>query len=156
METAERKQIDASLLWEIFDLHARVGTLLRSEYDGLKGYELAALLDLCSSKEPPSIGDIADALGVTSQYASSVLARLVEQGYVEISEGEEDKRCKVVYLTDRGKELCNSRFDKLCGPSSPFTTGKEQDDLRALRAVRVQVDRAIDAFEAEHVGRRWG
>lgn len=155
METAERKQIDASLLWEIFDLHARVGALLRSEYGGLKGYELAALLHLCSSEEPPSIGDVADALGVTSQYASSVLAGLVGRGYVEISEGEEDRRCKVVCLTDRGRELCSSRFDGLCGLPSPFAAGKGQDDLRALRAVRVQVDKAAHAFEAEHAGRRW-
>lgn len=149
MESAEQKRIDASLLWEMFDIHARIRILLRSKYDGFKGYELAVLLLLCSSGAPPSIGEIAEALGVTSQYASSVLAGLVEGGYAAISGESDDKRRKVVYLTERGRDVCCDRFRVLGNGDGLLSARRSGEDLRALRTVRAHVGRAAEAFGAD-------
>lgn len=154
MESAEQKRIDASLLWEMFDIHARIGILLRSKYDGFKGYELAVLLLLCSSGVPPSIGEIAEALGVTSQYASSVLAGLVEGGYAAISGESDDKRRKVVYLTERGRDVCCDRFRSIRDNGDLFSVRRSEASFQAVRTVRDQIVKAAEAFGAERERRR--
>lgn len=148
MDAGDWDRVDAGLLWDIFGIHSQIGALLRSEYGGLKGYEIAMLLMLCTSKEPPSIGAIAEALGVTSQYASSVSTSLVERGYAEFNWGESDRRCKLVHLTNCGRSVCRERFLEPGGADGPFSLRYSENDLDALSALRRQVGKAAEAFGA--------
>lgn len=146
MKPGSPGHLDANLMWEILDLHASIGVLLRKKYNGLNGYELVVLLAICRSKEPPTIGQIAELLAVTSQYASQVTSRLVERGFVSVEPGETDRRRKVVLLTELGREICDMRlvFDENHHEKSD--AGKTR---QAVESVREEVDRAMRALAAE-------
>lgn len=141
--------LDTSLIWEILDLHALIGVLLRKNYNGLNGYEMIVLLVICQEKEPPTIGRIAESLSVTSQYASQIVMRLVERGFVAVEPGERDRRRKVVSLTEEGKNACDMRlvFDGVHACTHRKTPITET--RKAVESIRDEVDRAMRAFEAE-------
>jgi len=44
-------------------------------------------------------------LRITKQSLSRVLSQLIEQGYVEQRKGERDRRQRLLYLTDKGRDL---------------------------------------------------
>lgn len=54
---------------------------------------------------PLTIGELADAVGVTQPGATRAAAQLADAGYVTITQASEDQRRKVVALTKEGKRL---------------------------------------------------
>jgi DNA-binding MarR family transcriptional regulator len=54
---------------------------------------------------PLTIGELADAVGVTQPGATRAAAQLADAGYVTITQASEDQRRKVVALTTEGKRL---------------------------------------------------
>lgn len=59
-----------------------------------------------------TVAQLLDILRITKQSLSRVLKDLLEQGYVMQKEGPEDRRQRLLYLTDSGTEL----WQKLIGP----------------------------------------
>src|SRR5436853_4896349 len=55
-----------------------------------------------------TVGEIAEAVGVTQPGATRALAQLAEAGYVEIAPSSEDQRRKSVTLTRRGQKLVDA------------------------------------------------
>jgi DNA-binding MarR family transcriptional regulator len=51
------------------------------------------------------VTEIGERLGITSPAVSQMLERLVQQGILQRTEATEDRRMKVIVLTDKGKEL---------------------------------------------------
>ena len=51
-----------------------------------------------------TIGEIAEGLGVTQQGASKAVAELVALGYLDLSEGENDRRVRQVALSAQGRK----------------------------------------------------
>ena len=54
---------------------------------------------------PITVGDVAEAVGVTQPGATRALAQLSEEGLVELTAGIEDQRRKSVTLTKHGKRI---------------------------------------------------
>lgn len=54
---------------------------------------------------PLTVGEIAEAVGVTQPGATRALAQLAEAGYVEITPARDDQRRKSVTLTKQGQKL---------------------------------------------------
>lgn len=54
---------------------------------------------------PLTIGELADAVGVSQPGATRALAQLAEQGLIEITQARDDQRRKSVSLTKQGRRL---------------------------------------------------
>jgi DNA-binding MarR family transcriptional regulator len=54
---------------------------------------------------PLTIGELAEAVGITQPGATRTLAQLVDLGLVEARASDEDQRRKLVSLTERGRDL---------------------------------------------------
>ena len=52
-----------------------------------------------------TVAELLRILRITKQSLSRVLARLIEQGYIEQRQGARDRRQRLLYLTDKGGEL---------------------------------------------------
>lgn len=51
------------------------------------------------------VADLLELLSITKQSLSRVLSSLVEEGYVRQDKGSRDRRQRLLYLTDKGREL---------------------------------------------------
>lgn len=51
------------------------------------------------------VADLLEILSITKQSLSRVLSSLVEEGYVRQDKGSRDRRQRLLYLTDKGREL---------------------------------------------------
>lgn len=79
------------------------GMHLRSELGMPSG--VPALLRLISRAEQTNVSDVATCLEVDQSVASRQVAWLVESGYAERVVSDEDRRVRVLRLTDAGREL---------------------------------------------------
>jgi DNA-binding MarR family transcriptional regulator len=52
-------------------------------------------------------------LAITKQSLGRVLTELTDRGFVEVRQGEEDRRQRLLRLTDQGRALENELFDAL-------------------------------------------
>ncbi len=52
-----------------------------------------------------TVAELLRILRITKQSLSRVLARLIDQGYIEQRQGARDRRQRLLYLTDKGGEL---------------------------------------------------
>ncbi|MDR6952428.1 DNA-binding MarR family transcriptional regulator [Ancylobacter sp. 3268] len=62
---------------------------------------------------PLTVGDLAQALGVSQPGVTRTVARLVERGLVEAKPGPEDQRQKIVSLTAAGRQLVEAARSEL-------------------------------------------
>ena len=72
---------------------------------GLSMSQASVLFQLSRRGSRCGVSDIGDRLGVTSAAASQLLDRLVTQGLIERAEDPEDRRSKLIELTERGREI---------------------------------------------------
>ena len=110
----------------------RMGTLLRLYYAGAA-----------------RVSDIADELGITGAGASQMLDRLVQQGLVERSEDPDDRRVKLIALTEQGRavverggSLRHAWFTRLAASVQP----EEREQVTAC--LRILMDRARQLDES--------
>ena len=61
---------------------------------------------LAHSKIPPCSRDIEEAFHLSHPTVSGLLARLERKGFIEFRPDEQDRRCKRIYMLQKGKE-CN-------------------------------------------------
>ncbi len=55
--------------------------------------------------QPPCARDIEEAFQLSHPTVSGLLSRLEKKGFIEFRPDESDRRCKRIYLLDKGKEL---------------------------------------------------
>jgi DNA-binding MarR family transcriptional regulator len=87
----ERLQADTQQIIEGFDMPIQAGQ-----------FPFLAAID---SSGPLTIGELADAVGITQPGATRTLAQLIDLGLVEARASDEDQRRKLVSLTPAGREL---------------------------------------------------
>ncbi len=77
------------------------------------------------------VADLLDVLKITKQSLGRVLKQLVDEGYVQQKEGENDRRQRLLYVTPKGEQLAM----KLAGlQTERIARALERD--RAARAMR--------------------
>ena len=57
------------------------------------------------SKEPPCPKDIEEKFQLSHPTVSGILSRLEQKGFVEMRPDEQDRRCKRIYVSAKGREL---------------------------------------------------
>lgn len=60
---------------------------------------------IAHSKTPPCAKDIEEAFQLSHPTVSGLLARLEKKGFIEFRPDEHDKRCKRIYILDKGYQL---------------------------------------------------
>jgi DNA-binding MarR family transcriptional regulator len=63
------------------------------------------VLKLVSRAKEPSVGNVANFLGVSSAAASKAIDRLVRRGFLERAEGKEDRRSSELAVTPAGRRV---------------------------------------------------
>jgi DNA-binding MarR family transcriptional regulator len=87
----ERLQADTQQIMEEFGITIQAGQ-----------YPFLGAID---RQGPLTIGELAEAVGITQPGATRTLAQLIDAGLVEARASDEDQRRKLVSLTDKGREL---------------------------------------------------
>jgi DNA-binding MarR family transcriptional regulator len=99
----------------------------------------------------PSVGELAEAVGVTQPAATRAIGQLVEAGFVEISATKADQRRKAVVLTREGKRLVDTGKKRVW----PLIEGAVANLCRGLSgSLLVQLAAVEDGLAAESLDRR--
>ena len=85
-----------------------------------------------------SVSQLLEILSITKQSLSRVLQQLVDEGYIVQHQGKEDRRQRLLELTDKGKEL-------------EISLSEEQRD-RFARAYKAAGADAVDGFRKVLLG----
>jgi len=98
---------------------------------------------------PPSIGAVAATLAIDPSTASRLVDQRVNDGLLERSPDQEDRRRTVLRLTDAGRalltELATSRIRML----TEVTAGWSPTDLRTLEQLLHRLADGFDAYEKD-------
>ncbi len=65
------------------------------------------------SEKPITQRELSDTLCLSKQTINSSLKRLIESGYIELKTSNDNKKNKIIYLTDKGRYLAEKAVDKV-------------------------------------------
>jgi len=100
---------------------------------------------------PLTVGELAEAVGVTQPGATRTLAQLAEAGWVEIANATDDQRRKLVTLTRQGKRLVETGKRDVW----PVIDGAVKDACRGLAGTLLEQLAALeDGLEERSLERR--
>ena len=109
---------------------------------GLSRSMIGTLFHL-SHRDHAGVTDLGEHLGVSSAAASQMLERLVDEGMIQRSEDPEDRRMKLITLTEKGsqviKESVSARLGWLDELTANFT---EEEKTQITSALELIIDRA--------------
>lgn len=94
------------------------------------------------------VSDLGDEMGVTSAAASQLLEKLVQQGFAVRAEDPQDRRNKLITLTEAGEQVAEQSMqarqgwlDQLAEQLSPT----EQEQVNAALEILIQRSQALEA-----------
>ena len=94
------------------------------------------------------VSDLGDEMGVTSAAASQLLEKLVQQGFAVRAEDPQDRRNKLITLTEAGEQVAEQSMqarqgwlDQLAEQLSPT----EQEQVNAALEILIQKSQALEA-----------
>ena len=105
------------IYWEVISLRTNFGFLIRilhwcthqSMDHALETMELTAaqghvMAYLDHAKQPPCPKDLEAEFHLTHPTVSGLLSRLEQKGFVELKTDPDDRRCKRIYVLDKGRQ----------------------------------------------------
>ncbi len=99
------------------------------------------------------VSKLLDVLAITKQSLNRVLRTLIDEGYVESKIGEEDKRERNLFLTDKGRaleaELSKAQSQRL---REAFAVAGPEAVAGFKTVLRQIIDPSIDYIVEEYVG----
>lgn len=125
---------------QVFMRRSMVNFLRYAKDEGLSMSQMGALFQITRSGNC-GVSDIGDHLGVTSAAASQMLDRLVQQKLIDRSEDPNDRRGKVLSLTDKGRQLMKGASEARQGWASQLDellTEEEKQQVTAALKILIQ------------------
>lgn len=111
--------------------------------------QLSALIHL-SQIEECNVSDLGSEFGVTNAAISQLLEKMVQQGLVHRSEDPQDRRNKVLILTEEGKQIANeSLFERQKWLSKLVKILTDEEQAQVDTAFRLLIDKAAQVEEAK-------
>lgn len=92
-------------------------------------------IDAISRLKHPSLGEIAQELGLSKPSITSIVDKLESQGYLERVKSDEDRRSAHVHLTARALELVKMHEDVHRNIAGFFEKNLEDRDIKTLTAI---------------------
>ena len=81
---------------------------------------------------------------VTRQYIQRLISEMRRDGLVEHLESQDDRRTKIIRLTERGRQVVVSLLPAEREFVKPLTANKERTDLDAVRRVLLQIAETLE------------
>ncbi len=78
---------------------------------------------LSFSKEPPCPRDIEEAFQLSHPTVSGLLNRLEKKGFIALRPDEKDRRCKRIFILDKGRQVQNAMHQTICGIEERLVSG---------------------------------
>ncbi len=116
---------------KLIEIEALLENLMKSHKDG--GILRTKILFFCSIYQNLSVSMIIDKLGIKKTNFALMTAELEKDGCIVIKKSNLDRRCKLVELTDKGREELDNYLTEL---------------EKSLGNTTIDVDKAIDILSA--------
>jgi DNA-binding MarR family transcriptional regulator len=79
-------------------------------------------------KTAPCPKDIEEEFRLSHPTVSGLLARLEKKGFIEMRSDREDRRCKRIYLLDKGKDCNKSMYETICATENRLVEGFTEEE----------------------------
>ena len=129
----------AGQLAELFD--QKITAFYKASYNGKLGKLQIELLEFLYEHESAKGLEIAEALNIPKQYASKIILKFEEKGWIDAKQDVDDKRAKQFYLTKEGRQYVeahiaesNAHFEELLNRLSQ----SEQNEM--INAMQTMVE----------------
>jgi DNA-binding MarR family transcriptional regulator len=120
------------------------GLVRHSKELGLSVPQVTALIRIYRGGQC-GVSEVAEHLGVTSAAASQMLDRLFKEGFVDRSEDPEDRRGKILTLTEAGERIVREGFDRRQGWLAELAATFDESESRIVaQALDLLVQRTHD------------
>ena len=96
---------------------------------------------------PASMGTIAEFMHCDASNVTSMVDKLENRGLLRRQSSPEDRRVKLIALTDEGLEFREALFSRVCEPQPWILALDEQDQLELARILRKARERIASAGE---------
>ena len=83
---------------------------------------------LAMRKTAPCPKDIEEEFRLSHPTVSGLLARLEKKGFIEMRSDREDRRCKRIYLLDKGKDCNKSMYETICATENRLVEGFTEEE----------------------------
>lgn len=131
---------------DIFMRRSMRNFIVYAKTNGFSMTQIGALFHIHRSRGC-GVSDVGDDLGITSAAASQLLERLVQQGLVRRSEDPNDRRLKLIEMTEKGREVVEegiharqSWFDDLATCLTP----EEQRQVTAALDILIEKTQQLE------------
>ncbi|MCR8969046.1 MarR family winged helix-turn-helix transcriptional regulator [Facklamia sp. 7083-14-GEN3] len=109
--------------------------------DGPQGHAIMYLY--CHQDAPVFQKDIEDHLNISKSVASHLIQRMKRNGFIETFPYAEDKRHKVIQLTNLGLKKCSKIEDFILMTKQTVLDGISQDEIDFLHKIFLKIDQNI-------------
>jgi len=140
-ETADTGREAWLLLFQLFRSHRREVAALHSDFD-LNPAQVHLLLNLDPARGVP-MSELADALACDASYITGLVDRMEARTLVVRQSSAEDRRVKLVRMTEAGSAIRARMTDRISIPPS-FIANLSEPDKQALKDI---FTRAAEAAE---------
>ena len=104
---------------------AVTGALAEMELTSAQGRILGYL---GRKKTAPCPKDIEEEFRLSHPTVSGLLARLEKKGFIEIRGDEADRRCKRIFLLEKGRDCNNTIYHTICATENRLVEGFTEDE----------------------------
>ncbi|MFC9436543.1 MarR family winged helix-turn-helix transcriptional regulator [Nocardia sp. NPDC057030] len=126
------------------ELHAHLAGHGHQVLGASYGYVLRTLAD-----DALTASQLGEQLGITAQGAAKVVDEMVRQGYIERRADPNDKRAKLLHLSDRGRDMLDTVRAFHADYERRLTAKVGADQITAVRGVLGEIiDAATDSTTA--------
>ncbi len=122
------KIIEIEALLENITKHYAENNLLRMK-----------ILYFISEYQNLSVGMIIDKLGIKKSNFALMTKELEREGLVVSKQGEIDKRCRMLYLTEKGKNVLNSYLEEI----GKYFSEEEHEVSKAIETLNIYLNKKI-------------
>lgn len=92
-------------------------------------------------KSPPCARDIEEAFQLSHPTVSGILSRLEQKGFIEMLPDEQDRRCKRIYILEKGLQLDETMHQTIRTTEEQLVQGFTEEEKAQFAAL---LQRAID------------
>ena len=84
---------------------------------------------LAMKKTAPCAKDIEEQFHLSHPTVSGLLARLEKKGFIELRSDETDRRCKRIYILEKGRQLHETMHETILATEERMVQGFSQEEL---------------------------
>lgn len=118
---------------------------------GLSRSMIGTLFHL-SHRDHAGVTDLSEHLGVSSAAASQMLERLVDEGMIQRSEDPDDRRMKLISLTEKGSRVIKESVSARLGWLDELTTNFTEEEKKQITSAMELIINRAEEMDFSHNG----